>query len=203
MNTQLPADFDRSRHPWPGVGRLHCQPADRDRGLSGAADRKAHPGRRPGRRRQDRAGQGAGRLARAEADPPAVLRGPRRGQGAVRMEIRQAAALHPDPEGQARRSAGGADDAGRGARQAARFRRRVLLQGIRRAAAAAAGAGAGRRLRAADRRDRQVGRRVRIVPAGNPLRLPGLDPGARHRHGDRTADGDPDLATASAISATR
>ena len=54
---------------------------------------------------------------------------------------------------------GGTDDAGRGAEQAARLRRRVLLQGIPRAAPAAAGAGAAGRLRAADRRDRQ-GRRT-------------------------------------------
>ena len=76
---------------------------------------------------------------------------------------------------------------------AARFRRRVLLQGIRRAAAAAAGAGAAGRLRAADRRDRQVGCRVRIAAAGNPLRFPGHDPGARHGRGDHAADGDPHL----------
>ena len=66
---------------------------------------------------------------------------------------------------------GGADDAGCRARQAARFRRRVLLQGVRRAAAAAAGAGTANGLRAADRRDRQVGRRIRIAAAGNPQRL--------------------------------
>ncbi len=62
----------------------------------------------------------------------------------------------------------------------ARFRRRVLLQGIRRTAAAAAGAGAARRLRAPDRRDRQVGCRVRIAAAGNPQRFPGHHSRTRH-----------------------
>ena len=145
-----------------------------------AADRKADPGRGPGRRRQDRAGEGDRGLARTEDDPPAVLRGPRRSQGALRVEIRQAAALHPDPEGQARRSARRRADAGSGAGAVARFRRRVLLQGIRRAAAAAAGAGTAEGLRAADRRNRQIRRRVRIAAAGNPQRFPGHDSGARH-----------------------
>ena len=77
--------------------------------------------------------------------------------------------------------------------QLARFRRRVLLQGIRRAAAAAAGAGAARRLRAADRRNRQVGRRIRIAAAGNSQRFPGHDSGTRHRCRGRAADRDPDL----------
>ena len=35
--------------------------------------------------------------------PPAVLRGARRGQGALRVGVRQAAALHADPQGQDRR----------------------------------------------------------------------------------------------------
>ena len=34
---------------------------------------------------------------RPRADPPAVLRGARRGQGALRVGVRQAAPLHPDP----------------------------------------------------------------------------------------------------------
>ena len=38
-----------------------------------------------------------------QPDPPAVLRGPRRGQGAVRVGVRQAAALHADPQGQDQR----------------------------------------------------------------------------------------------------
>jgi len=57
-------------------------------------------------------------------------------------------------------------DARGGAEPAARFRD-VSLQGVRRTAAAAAGAGAARRLCAADRRNRQIGRRIRIAIAGN------------------------------------
>ena len=38
---------------------------------------------------------------RPQADPAAVLRGPRRGQGALRVGVLEAAALHPDPEGEA------------------------------------------------------------------------------------------------------
>src|SRR5438270_7831251 len=70
------------------------------------------------------------------------------------MEIRQAASLHSNSKGQARRSLGRRGDAIGGARPAARFRRRVLLQGIRRAASPAPGPGAGQRLRAAGRRDK-------------------------------------------------
>ena len=47
-----------------------------------------------------------GRGDRPEADPPAVLRGARRGQGALRVGVLEAAALHPDPEGEARRGDG-------------------------------------------------------------------------------------------------
>ncbi len=75
---------------------------------------------------------------------------------------------------------GGAADAECRAGPAPRLRRRVLLQGVRRAAAPAPGAGAAGRLRAPDRRDRQVGRGIRIAAAGDPLRLPGHDPRARH-----------------------
>ena len=60
-----------------------------------------------------------------------------------------------------------------------------------------------KRLRAAGRRDRQVGRRIRIPAAGDPQRLPGLDPRTRHRHGDRQADGDPDLQRRARPLATR
>ncbi len=45
--------------------------------------------------------------ARPRAHPPAVLRRARRGQGALRMGVRQAAALHADPEGQNQRGADG------------------------------------------------------------------------------------------------
>src|SRR5664279_1486166 len=109
------------------------------------------------------------------------------------MEVRQAAALHPDSQGQARRSAGRRGNAGRRARPAARFRRRVLLQGIRRAAPPAPGAGTAQGLRAAGRRDRQVGRRIRIPAARDPLGLPGQHSRTRNRGGCGEADGDLDL----------
>src|ERR1700682_4618589 len=109
------------------------------------------------------------------------------------MEIRQAAFLHPDPEGQARRSARRGRNASRGAGPAARFRRRVLLQGVRRTAAAAAGAGTARRLRVADRRNRQVGCRVRIALARNPQRFPGHHSRTWHHYRGRRTDRDPDF----------
>ena len=120
---------------------------------------------------------------RSAADPPAVLRGARRSQGAVRVEVRQAAAVHAGAEGNARRSAAGREGV-QGIRQpAARVRRHLLLRGIPRAAAAAEGAEGRARLRAADRRGRQVRPRVRVAAARNPVRLPGLD--SRDRHGAR------------------
>src|SRR5262249_29898016 len=57
----------------PRCERLYGEPEDRHRGLSVAADREADPGRRPRRRRQDRARKGNCRLARHEDDPPAML----------------------------------------------------------------------------------------------------------------------------------
>ena len=68
------------------------------------AARQAGARRGTGRRRQDRAGQGAGQLSRPRARAPAVLRGARRGQGAVRVELPQAAAAHP---GRGRRTPAG------------------------------------------------------------------------------------------------
>ena len=61
---------------------------------------QADPRRGPGRHRQDPAGQVGGRDDRRPADPPPVLRGPRRVQGALRVELQEAAAAHP---GRARR----------------------------------------------------------------------------------------------------
>ena len=79
------------------------RPAPRDGRVPRDEDREADPRRGAGGRRQDRARQGARRRARHRADPPAVLRGPRRGQGAVRVGVRQAAALHAGAAGQDRR----------------------------------------------------------------------------------------------------
>ena len=56
---------------------------------------EAAPRRGSGRRRQDRARQGAGGDAADRARPPAVLRGARRGARALRVELPEAAAAHP------------------------------------------------------------------------------------------------------------
>ena len=91
-----------------------------------------------------------------QADPPAVLRGPRRGQGAVRVGVRQAAPLHADPQGQDQRGARRAPLAARGRRPHRQRGRRLLLRPLHPAAAAAALDHLRPALRAADRRDRQV-----------------------------------------------
>ena len=75
---------------------------------------------------------------RPQADPPAVLRGARRGQGALRVGVLEAAALHPDPEGALQRRDGRREDAAR-RRRARRARgQRLLLRPLHRGAAAAA-----------------------------------------------------------------
>ncbi len=108
------------------------------------------------------------------------------------MEIRQAASLHPDPEGQDRRRDRRHRHLAGRARQAACVRRHLLLAPVPRAAPAAARVAAAWRRGAADRRDRQVGPGVRGVPAGDPVGLPGDHPGDRQRargaDADRAAD---------------
>ena len=59
-------------------------------------------------RRQDRGGQVAGRVPRHAADPPAVLRGHRRGRGALRVELPPPAAADPHRGGGGRRDRRGA-----------------------------------------------------------------------------------------------
>ena len=127
----------------------------------------------PGGRRQDRAGQDAGRRHEPASHPPAVLRGARRGQGALRVEVRQAAPLHPAPEASHRRADRGRAVAARGGRAHLGPGRRVLLRPLPRAAPAAPGDRVGRPGRAAGRRDRQGRPRVRGIPARGPVRLPG------------------------------
>ena len=134
--------------------------------------RQAGAGGGPGRGRQDRAGQGGLARHRAPADPAPVLRGPRRGQGAVRVELPQAAAAHPD------RGARGGLGGGQG---------RHLRRGLPARPAAAQrdhGRAAGG---AADRRDRQDRPGVRGDAARGPLGLPDLDPRAGRGRGAHAA----------------
>ena len=114
-------------------------------------------------RGQDGDREGAGSPARPRADPPAVLRGARRRAVALRVGSPQAAA--GDPRVRGRGPAG----------------RRPLRHRVPDGAAAAAFPA--RAERAADRRDRPRGQRVRGVPARVPERLPDHDP--RAGHGDR------------------
>ena len=75
--------------------RLPAGRIDRARRLPGDPTRQAGARRGPGRRRQDRARQVPRPLPRPRARPPPVLRGARRGEGPVRVELPQAAAAHP------------------------------------------------------------------------------------------------------------
>ena len=63
--------------------------------LPGRPPRQARPRRGSRRHGQDRARQVDGPFPRRPAHPAAVLRGPRRGQGALRVELQEAAAAHP------------------------------------------------------------------------------------------------------------
>ena len=128
----------------------------------------------------------AAALGRA-ADPPAVLRGPRRGQGPLRVGVRQAAALHADPARRDRRRGrrGGVDRRGR--RDRAARGKRLLHARFPPAAPAARGDPLPRALRAAHRRDRPRGRGVRGLPPRGPLGLPGERAGAGHARAPRRA----------------
>ena len=125
--------------------------------------RQARARRRARRRRQDRAGEGDRELPRPRARAPAVLRGPRRGQGAVRVELPQAAAADP----------------GRGRRHGlGRGPGRHLRRGVPARAPADDRDRLGGAGRAADRRDRQDRPGVRGDAARAAVGLPDLDPGA-------------------------
>ena len=80
----------------PGQGRLPRGRARRARVVPRGPARQAGARGGPGGSRQDRAREGRVARDRAQPDPAPVLRGPRRGQGAVRVELPQAAAAHPD-----------------------------------------------------------------------------------------------------------
>ena len=77
----------------------------------------------------------------------------------------------------------GADGLAESVRRLHDFGDIFFSRGIPRAAAAAEGDAAAGRLRAADRRDRQVRPGVRVAAARDALRLPGLGPGDRHDQG--------------------
>ena len=79
----------RRRRRRPARGRLSARRVDGAGELSGDQARQAGAGRGPGRARQDRARQGARQLSRPEAPAPPVLRGPRRSEGAVRVDDRK------------------------------------------------------------------------------------------------------------------
>ena len=76
-------------------GRLPRRRGHRRHRLPRRPAPEARPGRGPGRHRQDAAGQVGGRDDRRPAHPPPVLRGPRRVQGALRVELQEAAPAHP------------------------------------------------------------------------------------------------------------
>ena len=93
----------------------------------------------PAGRRQDGAGQDAGRRHRAAAHPPAVLRGARRGQGALRVGVRQAAPLHAAPARRIGELIADAPSLPEAVDAHRRPGRRLLLRPVPLAAAAAAG----------------------------------------------------------------
>ena len=82
-----------------GRRRLPRRPGHRHDGLPRRRAREAAAGRGSGRRRQDRAGQGGRPRDGRRPGAAAVLRGPRRGAGALRVELQEAAAAHPGRAG--------------------------------------------------------------------------------------------------------
>ena len=84
----------RCRDP-PGGVRLPRRPRHGHDGVPRRGAGEAAAGRGPGRGRQDRARQGRGPGDRGRPGPAAVLRGARRGAGAVRVELQEAAAADP------------------------------------------------------------------------------------------------------------
>ena len=85
----------RDARPAPRGGRLPRRRGPGDVDVPEPAPAPAAAARGRGGRGQDRGGQVAGGRARHAADPAAVLRGDRRGRGAVRVELPAPAAQHP------------------------------------------------------------------------------------------------------------
>src|SRR4029079_7362506 len=164
-----PARHPLDRGPDRGLPRsgLHRRPLARDGRLPCARARPAVAARGRGRRRQDRAREGARVLTRCEAHPPPVLRGPGRQHGGLRVEL-------PAPDA--------GDPPARGPwRGGARERARHLRLRFPDPASTPPGTGKCRWRRAGppDRRDRSRRRGIRGVSPGDPVRLPG--DGARDR----------------------
>ncbi|CAA9500484.1 MAG: Carbon monoxide oxidation accessory protein CoxD, partial [uncultured Solirubrobacteraceae bacterium] len=159
----------------------HGLPARRVHGagvLPGHPARQADPRRGARGRGQDGAGEGHGRVPRPRPRAPAVLRGARRGQGALRVELPQAAPAHPGRIGR-RGVAGGPG--------------RHLRPGVPALAAAAAGHLRRPSRRPAHRRDRQDRPGVRGDAPRAPLGLPDLHPRARDGAVDLAPRGAADL----------
>ena len=159
--------IDDARERLGKVGYLADEPAALVSFLAGHA-RQARARGGPGGGRQDRARQGRLARDRAQPDQAPVLRGARRGQGAVRVELPQAAAAHPDRGGRHRLEGG----QGRHLRRGVPARPPAPQRHHRR------GAGG-----APDRRDRQDRPGVRGDAPRGALRLPDLDPGAGRGRG--------------------
>ena len=95
QSTGARADVRAGRRGGPARGRLPAGRVDGARLVPGDEARQAGARRGTGGRRQDGAREGAVEVPRARARAPAVLRGPRRGEGAVRVELPQAAPADP------------------------------------------------------------------------------------------------------------
>ncbi len=132
---------------------------------------EARPDRGSCRHRQDPAGEVGRRVHRRSPHPPAVLRGPRREQGALRVELQEAAAPHPGRPAVRRLER----DARRHLQRGVPLTR-PLLEAIRASEPV---------VLLVDEVDRvEIG--TRSAPARDPVRLPGVHP--RAGHGRRAPD---------------
>ena len=174
---------DRTRHRRrprhrPAKRRLPPRRVDRARLLPRHQARQAGPCGRSRRRWQDRARESAGNPSEQKPRQAPVLRGPGRGEGAVRVELPQAAAPDPDRSEQ-RRLAGRAGG--------------HLRRGVPAAKTSHDGDRKPRTRRPPDRRDRQDRPGVRGDAARAALRLPDQHSRARPDRGEDAAGGPPHL----------